>query len=185
MKAAPSTRLAALLIASLVLIPGLAGAQALSQPEQTALAARVASAKTTSMSFDRVRSITQGALREAISTQLGSISAEDMAKKLSGSYEALRAGSTVAFHTAVTSLASHTITEQHVMQVKVAYEPRPIGGILTVRVELVPVFAGIGSASRPIAVREISQAVDNFDEDALGDIVADLSHQIGHDYAVK
>src|ERR1041385_7591999 len=72
------------------------------------------------------------------------------AKKLEGSFDALRNGSPVGFHTAVSSLASHTITEQHIMQVKVGYEPRPIGGILTVRVELVPVFAGIRSEDRRV-----------------------------------
>jgi hypothetical protein len=181
MKATTKIRLVAL-VAALVALPGIAGAQNTVQP---ALDVHAADAKATTMSFDRVRSITTGAVREAIGNQLGAISAEDIAKKLEGSFDALRNGSTVGFHTTVSSLANHSITEQHVMQVKVAYEPRPIGGILTVRVELVPVFAGIGSASRPTAVREVSQAVDNFDEDAIGEMVAGLSHEIGQEYAAK
>jgi len=185
MKATSRIQFATLLLTGMVVMPMLAGAQAKNKPEQTALTAQVANSKTTTMSFDRVRSITTGAIKEAIGTQLGNVNAESVAKQLSGSYEALRAGATVGFHSPVSSLASHSITEQHVMQVKVGYEPRPIGGILTVRVELVPVFAGIGSASRPIVVREVSQAVDNFDEDGLGDMVADLSHQIGTEYAAK
>jgi hypothetical protein len=183
MKAIKRIRLAALLTTAMAVMPALAGAQATA--EQTALTAHAANAKATTMGFDKVRTITEGAVREAIGSQLSNISSADIAKKLEGSFDALRNGSTVGFHTSVTSLANHSITEQHIMQVKVGYEPRPIGGILTVRVELVPVFAGIGSASRPIAVREVSQAVDNFDEDALGDIVADLSHQIGQEYAAK
>src|ERR1051325_11373255 len=103
MKATTLIRFAVL--AALVALPGIAGAQNLA----------AADAKATPMSFDRVRSITTGDVREAIGTQLGAISADDIAKKLEGSFDALRNGSTVGFHTAVSSLASHTITEQHIM----------------------------------------------------------------------
>jgi len=71
------------------------------------------------------------------------------------------------------------------MNVRVNYEKRPVGGILTVRVELVPNFCGIGSASRPIAYREHAQALDNLQEDMIGAIVSDLSHQLGDRYAAQ
>lgn len=153
--------------------------------ESTSLTFHASNSKSTLMSFEKVRSITQSSLREAISLQLRSITASAIGENLRGGYEALKQGQSINFDAPVAALASHSITEQHIMQVTVAYQPRPIGGILSIKVELVPLFCGIGSACRPIALREVSEAVDNLDEDGLGEIVAGLTHQLGAEYAAR
>src|SRR5579883_898684 len=160
-----------------------AGAQSQQAAIPTSYTYRVSNDKAPVMSFEEVRSITQSSVREAVSNQLKDITSQAVNSKLAGNFESLVSGTTIGFSAPVAGLAAHSITEQYSMNVNVHYEQRPIGGILTIKVELVPVFSGIGSASRPIAQREMSQAIDNLDEDALGDIVADLTHQLGADYA--
>jgi len=80
---------------------------------------------------------------------------------------------------------ARNIVEHHTMNVKVGYEPRPIGGILSVRVELVPVFCGIGTASRSIAIRDIAQAVDDFDQDVVNNTIEKLTKDLSAEYSVK
>jgi hypothetical protein len=151
----------------------------------TNYAFQASNAKSQVMSFEDLKAITESSIREAVGSQLKTVSAEDVNQRLAGTFDALVSGKTVCFATPVSGLAAHTVTEQHSMNVQVRYEARPIGGILTVRVELVPVFCGIGSASRSIAFREMSQALDNLEEDGVGEVVAELSHQLGNDYASK
>ncbi|MDP4198737.1 MAG: hypothetical protein Q8922_02075 [Bacteroidota bacterium] len=187
----PLARIVVLLTVAAVLgFAKISGAQEIQSNSQqpgaeASLTFQASNSNTDVISFEKVRSITESSLREAIGSQLNSVTPEEIGKKLSGGYEALKQGQTISFNAPVAALAARTITEQHIMQVRVAYEPRPIGGILTIKVELVPLFSGIGSASRPIAYREISEAVDNLDEDGLGDLVAGLTHQLGAEYAVK
>jgi hypothetical protein len=137
------------------------------------------------MSFDEVKAITQGSVRDIVGQQLGSVTAEAINAKLAGKFQTIASGHEVSFTQLASSGAAHSITEQHTVQVNVKYEARPIGGILTVKVELVPLFNGIGSASRPVALKTISTSVDNLEEDALGMIVSDLMHQLGSEYAAK
>jgi hypothetical protein len=151
----------------------------------TTLTSRVSNEKSQVMSFDEVKAITESSIRAAVGTQLAGVTADEVNKKLGPTLEKFEKGEAIGFSMSVSGYAAHSITEQHMMNVKVSYEARPIGGILTVRVELVPVFSGIGSASRPIAVRELSQAVDYLDEDMLGPIVSELSHELGSEYAGK
>ncbi|SRR5581483_2667067 len=138
-----------------------------------------------SMSFAEVKSITETSLRTAISEQLEGITSDEVIEHLSSSFDALERGQEVNFTTPVSGLSGHSITEQYSMNVMVHYEPRPIGGILSVKVELVPLFCGIGSASRPAAYRELSQAIDNLDDDALGQTVSSLTHDLGEEYATR
>src|ERR1035437_8197351 len=159
------------------------GAQPLA--DATSLEFQASNSKSSVMSFETVRAITQSSLREAIGLQLNNITAAEIADKLRGGYETLKQGQTIGFNAPVAALATRAITEQHIMQVMVGYQPRPIGGILTIKVALVPLFCGIGAACRPIAVREVSEAVDNLDEDGLGEVVAGLAHQLGSVYAAK
>ena len=137
------------------------------------------------MSFEEVKSITKSSIREAIGAELEGLTTNEVNKKLGESIEKLANGIMIGFSTPVSVLGARSITEQHTINVKATYEKRPIGGILTIKVEVVPVFSGIGSASRPIAIKELSQAVDNLDEDSLGSIISELSHKLGEEYAAK
>ncbi len=163
--------------------------QASAQSQQAAIPTsyvyRVSDEKTPVMSFAEVKSITENSVRQAVSNQLMAISTQDVNSRLAGTFDDMVKGHTVGFSSPVSGLAARSINEQYSMNVSVHYEARPIGGILTIKVELVPVFTGIGSASRPVAYREMSQAIDNLEEDALGDVVSDLTHQLGADYAAK
>ena len=137
------------------------------------------------MSFDAVKSITQGSVREFVGEQLGTMNQSAIQSKINAEYEKLASGQPVSFGASIAGLAAHSVTEQHAMHVSLKYDARPIGGILTIRVELVPVFSGIGAASRPTALKTITQAVDRLDEESLGTIVSGLIHQMGSDYAAK
>ena len=146
---------------------------------------RASNVATPPMSFEEVKSITQSSIRESVGSQLNGITPNDVTVKLAGSTEKLLQGETVAISTNLISVGAHSLTQQHIFQARVNYERRPIGGILTIKVALVPLFSGIGSASRPIALKTVSTAVENLDETTLATIISDLSHQLGSEYAAK
>ena len=146
---------------------------------------QASNAKSLVMSFDEVKAITESSIREAVSRQLKTVSAEDVNSRLAGTFDALVSGKTVSFAAPMSGVAAHTVTEQRTMNVRIDFEKRPVGGILTVRAELVPNFCGIGAASRCIAYREHSEALDNLEPEHIGAVVADLCAELGNDYASK
>ena len=77
----------------------------------------------------------------------------------------------------VTDLSSNnnSIGQSTAVKVRVNFEPRPIGGILSVTVDLVPLFSGVGVANRPLASKSIVQAVDEVTPTSITLIVAGLS----------
>ena len=147
--------------------------------------ATLATVEHPAMSFAEVKAITESSVREAISDHLRGITASEMTDRITNSFRDITGGNPVSFSAPISGLSGHSITEQYSMNVTVHYEPRPIGGILSIRVELLPVFCGIGSASRPAAYRELSRAVDDLDEDALGEAVSSLTHDLGEEYATR
>jgi len=138
--------------------------------------------KTETMSRQQLISITKSSVRENIATSLEKV-ADELKDKVAGASDVLEHGGTVSF--ASTVEAKGNITEQHSVNVRVSYEARPIGGILNIRVELVPVFGGIGSASRPVISREFAEAVDNFDDDAVGETIGRLTRELAAEFAAK
>jgi hypothetical protein len=137
------------------------------------------------MSLEEIVSITNSSVREEIAEGLANISLQMINSKMDGTLDRLILGSIVSFSTPLTSAKARNIVEHHTMNVKVGYEPRPIGGILSVRVELVPVFCGIGTASRPIAIRDIAQAVDDFDQDVVNNTIEKLTKDLSAEYSIK
>lgn len=85
-------------------------------------------------------------------------------------------GATKSFTTGI--MKSANVLDRRSLAVKVTYDPRPIGGILSVRVDLVPVFNGIGGASRATATRATAISVDNLDEKTVTEIVSRLSLEL-------
>ncbi|GEM_PF-6155417 len=82
----------------------------------------------------------------------------------------------------LTGLAQH-ILEEHAIHVFVKYEPQPIGGILTVRADLIPAYQGIGSSTRALASKEITQAVEDLTSEQIEEISKMLVTQLGEDYS--
>ncbi len=83
----------------------------------------------------------------------------------------------------VTDLSSNhnSIAQSTNVKVSVNYEARPIGGILSVTVDLVPLFSGVGVANRPLASKSITQAVDEVTPKSITLIVAALSADLQKD----
>ncbi len=104
-----------------------------------------------------------------------------MSDHAAGSTELLRSGSVLELSTTMGGI--HSALEQHSINVHVTYDARPVGGILNIRVELVPVFGGIGSAVRPTVSREFAQAVDNFDDDFISETIMKLTNDLATELA--
>ncbi len=98
-----------------------------------------------------------------------------------GSTELLRSGKVLDLST--TMSGGSGLFDRESINVHVAYNARPVGGILNIRVELVPVFGGIGSAVRPTISRDFAQAVDDFDDDFITQTIlkltVDLASELG------
>ena len=77
---------------------------------------------------------------------------------------------------------SQHLLEEHAVRIYMQYDPRPIGGILTVRADLVPAFAGIGESARPIKTETVTQAVENMTEEQVEGIAQSLIGMLGEEY---
>jgi hypothetical protein len=71
-----------------------------------------------------------------------------------------------------------SLLDEHKLNVKVGYDARPVGGILTVRVSISPTFSGIGVSTRPATSRSVSLAVDEFSQTVVDQMVSDLTDEI-------
>lgn len=120
---------------------------------------------------------------ESTATALEATAAKLVSDNASGSTEVLRTGAPLDM-TATLGPQANPMDQQSV-NVHVTYDARPVGGILNIRVELVPVFGGIGSAVRPTISREFAQAVDNFDDDFIGDTITKLTNEISTQLGAK
>jgi hypothetical protein len=76
-----------------------------------------------------------------------------------------------------------SLIEQHNVNVKVDFEARPIGGILSVRVSITPAFRGVGVSTRPVIHKNFTQAVDELDQNLVQKIVEDLTNEITAEFA--
>jgi len=155
----------------------------LAKTESTQGALQATDQTANAMSFQKVVSLSRAAERETIANTLPTLTADLVAQHVSGATELLRSGQ-------VLDISASTGTDQNAMQqrsinVHVSYDARPVGGILSVRVELVPVFGGIGSAVRPMISREFAQAVNDFDDDFIGQTISQLSAELSAEYAAK
>ncbi len=83
-----------------------------------------------------------------------------------------------------TSSAANSVSllEEHKLNVKVQYDARPVGGILTVRVSITPTFRGIGVSTRPAASRSLALAVDEFTQEAVNKLVEELTEEISAEF---
>jgi hypothetical protein len=103
---------------------------------------------------------------------------------VNGAFSEILNGSAKVCAVALKSNA-HSILSQNRIEVKVQYDPRPIGGILNIRLELMPIFSGIGITNRPIAVKVDAEAIDNLTEDQLSTIIDHLSQKLAAEVQSK
>ncbi|HET6512382.1 MAG TPA: hypothetical protein VFH43_09325 [Candidatus Kapabacteria bacterium] len=78
---------------------------------------------------------------------------------------------------------AQSLIDEHTLNVKVNYDPRPVGGILTVRVSMTPSFRGIGVSTRPTTSRSIALAVDELSEETVKTLVDELTTEIKTEFS--
>lgn len=78
---------------------------------------------------------------------------------------------------------SASLLDEQSISVKVNFETRPVGGILTVRASMAPSFRGVGVSTRPEISRSVAMAVDELDEAMVRDLVRELTAEINGEYA--
>ncbi len=139
-------------------------------------ASEMANAIQSARSVPKATSPSEVAERESIANSLKQVVLKLVADHATGSTELLRTGQ--ALDLMATVGTEHSAMEQQSVNIRVTYDARPVGGILNIRVELVPVFGGIGSAVRPSIIRQFAQAVDNFDDDFIGQTITTLTGEL-------
>lgn len=78
---------------------------------------------------------------------------------------------------------SNRIIEDHSIRISVKFEPRPIGGILSVTADLIPAFTGVGVPARPLDSRTVTAAVDALIPDEVDVISRELVTDLSKSYA--
>ena len=151
--------------------------------ETPTAAALPANTANSSLTTQQVAAMERTAERESLAETISSVTSKMLAEHISGATETLRDGQPLDM-SAVTRVEG-SIVDQRSINVHVTYDARPVGGILNIRVELVPLFAGIGSAVRPTISREFAQAVDDFDDDLISQTITQLSAELAKQYAEK
>jgi len=114
-----------------------------------------------------------GAARQ---TAVHAITTDDIAQKIDPHFERLKEGKEERILFDLPRDASFRSGESLLLSIQ--YEPRPVGGILRMSAGLLPAFSGIGNASRPIASRELAEAIDYLDLDDLAAKATDLIQQL-------
>jgi hypothetical protein len=76
-----------------------------------------------------------------------------------------------------------SLLDEQAVNVKVNYEARPVGGILTVRASMTPSFRGVGVSTRPSISRSVAMAVDELDEAQVKDLIRSLTAEINSEFA--
>lgn len=178
---------AAIAFAALMFVTSAANGQTLPVAAQTQSAnvttefAANASNGQATMSINTVREITRTAVSNGTSELAALIpdATHAFSAQLGSQMTQIANGATKSFNTGV--LKSSNVLDRRSLTMKVSYDPRPIGGILTVRVDLVPVFNGIGGATRATATRTAAMSVDNLDEKTINDIVSRLSAEMANE----
>ena len=78
---------------------------------------------------------------------------------------------------------SNKIIEDHSVRITVKFEPRPIGGILSVTADLIPAFSGIGVPVRVLDSRSVTAAVDALIPDEVEIVSRELVDDLSKSYA--
>jgi hypothetical protein len=156
--------------------------QTQSAPVQTSASIANNERPSAQMGIQQVQSLELSALRDRVTASLATVTGTLETTTLVDLDELVHKG---VVHFTASANASGPVTEQHLLNVTVRYDARPIGGILTVKSDLVPVFSGIGTACRPTVSNQFSEAVDNLDDDTIADAIRHLTAQVQKQFATK
>jgi hypothetical protein len=189
MKISKNIRTAALAIMTIVMTAAIADAQRVNIPTQTQ-STPVQTAQTFSanarpgaeLGVQQVQTIELAAMKDRVIANIATATASINSASTLSVEDLVQKGTL-----RVTADAGSTgpVTEQHLLNVTVHYDARPVGGILTIRADLVPAFSGIGCACRPTVSKVFSQAVDNLDDETIAATIKLLTAQVGQQYAAR
>jgi hypothetical protein len=119
----------------------------------------------------------------ATTAAASTITTDDIAQKISPHFDRLKEGKEERVFFDLPRDASFRSGES--LLLTIAYEPRPVGGILRMSANLIAAFSGIGNASRPIASKELAEAIDYLDLDDLAAKATDLILQLRNETSVS
>jgi len=129
-----------------------------------------------------IKNATSTALIQEANTLMASQTQQVLTSKVSGVVKDIQAGSEKSFTLNMNNNAS--VAEGHAVKVEVSYDQRPIGGILNVKVELMPKFVGVGVAPRAIAKKTMATAVDNLNDSEVSQIITTLTQELAQEIAM-
>jgi len=131
------------------------------------------------------RMVDELATAKDIILHLHEIPTHDLHERVMQSFDTLRRGMPVNIAFTIGDESPRPMRLRFTVRTKMEYEMRPVGGILRIETDLLPMFAGILTSNRPIARHEFSQAVDYIEPDELTDFVYDHIQKLGEEYAQK
>ncbi|MEO6941003.1 MAG: hypothetical protein ABI444_12835 [Candidatus Kapaibacterium sp.] len=131
-----------------------------------------------------VLSVEPPAPREILN-QLSTTSLHALLPNIVSSIPNLASGETKAFSVVVVTAEPHSVLEEHSMKVTVTYEPRPVGGIMNVRVELLPAFSGVGVVNHAVLSKSSAEAVDELNPLTVSLVVAKLTKELTADFITQ
>jgi hypothetical protein len=147
---------------------------------RTSFRSRASNVNSPSLSGNQMQMMTHSSINSVLlaqSSQMASIATAALSSNKGMSLRDLENGGVRNFSAPLGSLNGE-LTNQHAVRVHVNFEVRPIGGVLTVRVDLVPQFSGVGVSNRPLASKTMMTAVDNLDASTVNALVASLSSEL-------
>jgi hypothetical protein len=122
---------------------------------------------------------------EEVMLQLHAISVTTLHDRIDSAFDSLRRGQRVNIALTTGEESGRPMRLRLTVQVLIEYEVRPIGGIVRIASDLVPMFTGICAASRPIASSDFAGAVDYIEIDELTSMVHDRIQKLGEEYVVR
>jgi hypothetical protein len=101
--------------------------------------------------------------------------------KLLEGISSITSGEKRSFKTTFTVTKETNVQSTYRVQVVGSFDPRPIGGILTVKTDLLPGFVGIGVATRPIASKSQVESLDDLSTESVQSVLQTLLSQLSEE----
>jgi len=147
---------------------------------QTSYRSRATVVDLPSLSASAMESLTRSSISTALveqSSQLTTLAYRTIRVNIASSISDIENGGSRNFVTPLATV-NPSLMSQHSMRVHINFESRPIGGVLTVCVELVPQFSGVGVSNRPLASKMMITAIDSLDAATVSALVLSLSNEL-------
>jgi hypothetical protein len=131
------------------------------------------------------RSIQELHTTEEVVMQLSTIDPDALRTKIEESFDTVRGGKRACITLNLGEESLRPMRLRLTVEVLVEYEERPIGGILRIAADLLPMFTGIYSSLRPLVSNDYAEAVDYLDVDEIANIVHERIQKLGQQYALR